>query len=274
MAFNSVLYLTFLTIAVLVYWFLPPRLRRVFVLLASLVFYASCSVVFFVLPIVIAALVYAFGKSIQSASDRARLWVRVGICCVLLPLIFFKYRAFLLGNLTWFWIILGAHRPSWITTVALPVGISFYTFEAIAYLIDVRQGRVSMPGFMDLCLFFLFWPNILSGPIVRARELVPQLTFRKPFEAAFVFQGVDRVIWGLVQKNVIANILGIWVNKGFALNAPRSSPLPLACRFISILPLTPTSPLAPRACSASHSRRIFAFLTTPQRLPIFGRAGT
>ncbi|HEY1423038.1 MAG TPA: MBOAT family O-acyltransferase, partial [Candidatus Acidoferrum sp.] len=96
------------------------------------------------------------------------------------------------------------------------LGISFYTFEAIAYLIDLRKGRVKLPGFFDLCLFFLFWPNILSGPLVRARELMPQLIFHKQFEPRFCFEGLDRLIWGLVQKNVFANVLGIWVDRGFA----------------------------------------------------------
>ena len=100
--------------------------------------------------------------------------------------------------------------------MVFPVGVSFYTFEAIAYLIDVRQGRVKMPSFADLCLFFFFWPNILSGPIVRARELMPQLKFDRKFEPRFMFEGFDRIVWGLVQKNVIANVLGIWVDRGFA----------------------------------------------------------
>jgi alginate O-acetyltransferase complex protein AlgI len=224
MPFNSIAYLIFLALAVLVYWLLPRRFRSIFVLLASMVFYASWSMIFVVVPLLIATLVYVFGKSIQSDPSRAKLWVRAGIFCVLLPLIFFKYRSFLLGNLTWLTIV-SSHRPSWVSTIVLPIGISFYTFEAIAYLVDVRQGRVNVPKFLDLCLFFLFWPNILSGPIVRARQLLPQLGFGKPFEPRFVFEGLDRIVWGLVQKNVIANILGIWVNKGFALTAPRPSTL-------------------------------------------------
>jgi alginate O-acetyltransferase complex protein AlgI len=225
MPFNSAPYLVFLALAVAVYWLLRPRFRRVFVLLASLVFYASWSFVFVAIPVFMAGLVYVFGTCIQADTARAKRWSRLGIVCVLVPLIFFKYRVLLLANLTWLTILFGAHHLSWASTIALPVGISFYTFEAIAYLVDVRQGRVAMPKFMDLCLFFLFWPNIVSGPIVRARELVPQLSFRKPFEARFVFEGLDRVIWGLVQKNVIANILGIWVNKGFAQTSSRPSTL-------------------------------------------------
>jgi alginate O-acetyltransferase complex protein AlgI len=72
---------------------------------------------------------------------------------------------------------------------------------------------------MDLCLFFMFWPNIMSGPIVRGRELIPQLKFQFGFEPRFAFEGIDRLICGLVQKNVIANTLGLWVGKGFSSKA-------------------------------------------------------
>jgi alginate O-acetyltransferase complex protein AlgI len=115
--------------------------------------------------------------------------------------------------------MLGMPAHSFAASIAFPMGISFYTFEAVAYLIDIRQGRVKTPGFLDLCIFFFFWPNILSGPIVRARELIPQLSFQKAFEGRFVFEGMDRLVWGLVQKNVVANLLGIWVDKGFAVTS-------------------------------------------------------
>ena len=215
MPFNSVLYLTFLFVAVIVYWLLPHGLRRAFVLAASLAFYASWGIIFVWLPLLIAGIVYLFGTRIQFDSAWARRWMWFGTGCVLFVLIVFKYRAFVLSNLNVLFAPFGTHPSSLATAIAFPMGISFYTFEAIAYLVDVRQGRVKIPSFLDLCLFFLFWPNILSGPILRARELVPQLSFRKPFEPRFVFEGLDRLVWGLVQKNVVANMLGIWVDKGF-----------------------------------------------------------
>ena len=86
--------------------------------------------------------------------------------------------------------------------VAVPLGISFYTFEAISYLIDVRQGRVKPARFSDLYLFVMFWPHLIAGPIVRFRELVPQFRFEKRFEVPMLIAGLDRLIWGLVQKNL------------------------------------------------------------------------
>jgi D-alanyl-lipoteichoic acid acyltransferase DltB (MBOAT superfamily) len=219
MPFNSLSYLALLSVTVGVYWLLPPQWRRGFVLLASVGFYASWGAEFVVLPLLMAGIVFLFSRVIVQHAVRAKQWQWLGIGCALVLLIFFKYRTFVLVNLSLISAHPGVQTFSVAKTIALPMGISFYTLEAIAYLIDVRQRRLAMPKLFDLCLFFLFWPNILSGPIVRGRELMPQLGFRKPFEARFVFEGVDRVIWGLVQKNVFANLLGLWVDKGFSRSA-------------------------------------------------------
>lgn len=218
MAFNSVPYLVLLATAAAAFWLLPAALRRGFVLLASVAFYAAWGLEFVWLPLLMASIVYAFGRQIASRVTEAKHWARLGVLLLLVLLIFFKYRGFLAANLQQLGILRVASLPPWLASVAFPVGISFLTFEAVAYLVDLRQGRVKMPGFFDLCLFFFFWPNVLSGPIVRARELMPRLKFQKPFEPRFVFEGLDRLVWGLVQKNAIANLLGIWVNRGFAPN--------------------------------------------------------
>ena len=218
MTFNSVPYLVLLAVAVLVHWMLPPRFRKAFVFVVSVAFYGSWGIVFVWLPLLVAGIVFAIGRQITLDPVATKTWVRFGITCLLGLLILFKYRQFVLSNLILIGIPIGAGRTSFVASIAFPAGISFYIFEAIGYLIDLRQGRVKMPSFVDLCLFFFFWPNILSGPIVRARELMPQLSFERVFEAGFVFRGMDRIIWGLVQKNVVANVLGTWVDRGFVQN--------------------------------------------------------
>jgi D-alanyl-lipoteichoic acid acyltransferase DltB (MBOAT superfamily) len=215
MAFNSVTYLGFLGAVISLYWVLPASLRRTFVLLASVAFYASWNILFVGLPLLVAGVVFVCGKAIQADCHGRKKWTRIGVAILLATLAVFKYRVFLVANLGYQGVQIGRDWTSLATSVAFPIGISFYTFEAIAYLIDVRQGRVRMPGFVELCLFFFFWPNILSGPLVRARELMPQLNFEKVFEPRFLFEGFDRIIWGLVQKNVIANVVGLWVDRGF-----------------------------------------------------------
>ena len=216
MPFNSLAYLVLLAIVVVLYWAMPVRFRRVFIFVAGVVFYASWGLLFVWVPLVVAGVVYLAGKQMVGDSGTARTWLWLGISGLLALLILFKYRFFLAGSLQIVANPLGSQHVSWLASIAFPIGISFYTFAAIGYLVDIRQGRVKTPTFVDLVLFFFFWPNILSGPIVRARELMPQLSFSKPFEARYFFEGLDRLIWGLVQKVVIANVLGTWVDRGFA----------------------------------------------------------
>ena len=104
-------------------------------------------------------------------------------------------------------------------SIALPLGISFYSFEAVSYLVDKRQGRIKQETFADLLLFVTFWPHMIAGPIVRFRELVPQFRAGKSWEWGMLVRGLDRIVWGLVQKNLIANNLGAWVNEGFSAHA-------------------------------------------------------
>lgn len=222
MPFNSLSYLGFLLAVVILFWILPATLRRALVVAASLAFYASWNVMFLWLPLAVASVVFICGKLIETRPATARRWLWIGVGVLLVLLAVFKYSAFAITNLSSLWVTLkGAPFPM-ASSFVFPVGISFYTFEAIAYLMDVRQRRVKMPGFVDLCLFFFFWPNILSGPIVRARELMPQLRFDKLFEARLGFEGADRIVWGLVQKNVIANVLGTWVDRGFSAQSTRA----------------------------------------------------
>jgi alginate O-acetyltransferase complex protein AlgI len=233
MPFNSLPYLVLLVVVVVVHWLLPIRFRRVFVLSASLAFYASWSLIFLWVPLMVAGLVYLIGTQIVKGSTKAKMWLWLGIIALLSLLILFKYAGLVAANLNHLAGWVSAPHFSLATAVAFPIGISFYTFEAIAYLFDVRQCRVKMPKFLDLVLFFLFWPNVLSGPLVRARELMPQLSFNKPFEARFFFEGLDRLIWGLVQKVVIANVLGIWVDRGYSPSV-MSRPLTLDGWFLAI----------------------------------------
>lgn len=207
MQFNTYSYLLFLALAASVFWMLPNAWRRWFVLFCSLAFYATWSLAYTLLPIGICGLTYLFARGMADHPRRARAHLWGGIGSVVGVLAFFKYRAFVLENL---------HLdPGSLGSFALPLGISFYSFEAISFLIDVRQGRVRQFRFSDLCLFVLFWPHLIAGPIVRVRELVPQFRFERQFELVMLTRGLDRLLWGLFQKNVVANSLGSWVDEGF-----------------------------------------------------------
>src|SRR2546426_2251920 len=215
MQFNSYSYLFFLLVTVIAFWLLPVGYRRGYVLLVSIAFYASWNPYFVAIPFVICVIVYLSAQGMARKPATAGATFRCGVAAILIILAFFKYRGFVLQNLS-----LASFGPAMpqlaiAANLALPLGISFYSFEAISFLLDTRQRRVTSVGFMDLCLFIMFWPHLVAGPIVRVRELVPQLRFDREFDASQTISGLDRLLWGLIQKNVFANSLGGWVDDGF-----------------------------------------------------------
>jgi alginate O-acetyltransferase complex protein AlgI len=215
MQFNSYSYLLLLLVTVLLFWNLPIRFRHAYVLTLSILFYASWNVYFLIIPVTMCVIVFWSSSNIREgglARGRA-LWVGVGAIVAILGV--FKYGHFIAENFSTLSTWLGLEPLPLAWRLALPLGISFYSFEAISYLLDTRQGRVKSASFRDLFLFIMFWPHLIAGPIVRTRELIPQLKFDKPFESRFVFSGLDRLLLGLVQKNLIANTIGGWVDEGF-----------------------------------------------------------
>jgi D-alanyl-lipoteichoic acid acyltransferase DltB (MBOAT superfamily) len=208
MQFNSYSYLLSLPIVVAIFWMLPIRARRAYVVMLSLAFCATWNLVLIALPLAIALVTYGCATLIRHNPSRAPILLRIGIGLIVTVLAFFKYRGFLTG-------------ASWFAAIGLPLGISFYSFEAISYLIDTRQGRTPSRSFADLWLFLIFWPHLIAGPIVRSRELLPQFSFDKRFEPRFAIEGLDRLLLGLVQKNVIANSLAPWVDDGFVPSVAR-----------------------------------------------------
>ena len=218
MQFNSYSYLLILVPAVAVFWTLPTSWRRWYVLSVSLLFYATWNPLFVLLPIAICCSTYLCARLMQADTARSPAWMWAGIAMVLAALSFFKYRGFVLYNLSSWLAALGVFHNVRAATIVLPLGISFYSFEAISYLVDVRQKRLSNLDFIDLCIFICFWPHLIAGPIVRARELIPQLKFNPQFDPAFVIRGLDRIVWGLVQKNLIANGIAGWIDGGFMPN--------------------------------------------------------
>ena len=204
-------------LAVVVFWALPIRLRRGYVLALSLLFYATWSPYLVVIPLMLCTITFLCARVIRENKGKARAGhaLRFGIAVIITILGVAKYRGFVIGNLSFVIPWLRSHPLPVIAMVGLPLGISFYSFEAISYLLDTRQGRSQSSSFMDLALFIMFWPHLIAGPIVRGRELIPQLKLDRPFEVRFIYAGLDRLILGLVQKNFIANSLGSWVDDGF-----------------------------------------------------------
>jgi alginate O-acetyltransferase complex protein AlgI len=213
--FNSYSYLVILAPLVLLFWGLPARFRHTYLLILSLLFYTSWTWIYAPLPLLVCSGAFLCARQIIKKPESARRMMWVGVGFVLSVLAFFKYRGFVVENLGWMLRPLGMSPRILTVSLALPLGISFYSFEAISYLIDTQQGRLKQTRFRDLSLFVTFFPHLIAGPIVRVRELIPQFAFNKTFNNAMLLRGLDRLLLGLVQKNLIANNLAAWVDEGF-----------------------------------------------------------
>ncbi len=223
MQFNSYSYVLLLIPAAGLFWALPASLRRWYVLALSIAYYATWNVAFLGVPLLLCLGVQVVARVLISGAKHSRAWFWGGIGFVLSLFLFLRYRDFLAANVNSVLTAIGAAPVSAALQIAVPLGISFYSFEAISYLIDARQGRIKHSRFSDLYLFVMFWPHLMAGPIVRFRELAPQLGFTREFEMPMLLRGLDRLVWGLVQKNLIANTLGAFVDEGFVSIAVRAN---------------------------------------------------
>jgi alginate O-acetyltransferase complex protein AlgI len=222
MQFNSYSYLGLLFAGVAGFWALPSKLRRMYVLALSIGFYSTWSPVYVVVPVALCFGVYFIAQRCV-AGPNARSWYWAGIGYALAFLVAFRYQEPIGGALAALERALRAAPARTAIQIAVPLGISFYTFEAISYLIDVRQKRTVPNRFGNLLLFVMFWPHVIAGPIVRFRELAPQLGFEKKFELSMLISGMDRLVWGLVQKNLLADPLSRFVDEGFLVQISRAN---------------------------------------------------
>jgi alginate O-acetyltransferase complex protein AlgI len=223
MLFNSVTYLLiFLPIVALLNWSVPERCRLWIVLLASVVFYGFWRIEFVPLLIFSAGLDYVLALWIENTDNQVqrRRIMLVSVAVNLGILGVFKYLLFFRDTL---WSLAGwlGYHPTFIDLyVILPLGISFYIFATISYVIDVyRKDFKAERNFVVYCCFVVFFPHLVAGPILRARNLIPQL--RKPanIDWSDVQTGVSRILQGLFLKVVLADTIADFVDKGFARDA-------------------------------------------------------
>jgi alginate O-acetyltransferase complex protein AlgI len=203
-----------------VYWLLPDtRLARVWLLLASAIFYAQWSAPFLLLIAASTSIDYVVSRrlpaTVHAGTRRALLAASVAVNLGLLAA--FKYAPLLAGTLGQVLALAGVPVPPLEMPALLPLGISFYTFEAISYVVDVYRGR-SAPArsALEYALYILFFPHLVAGPIVRARELLPQL--RRPRRRNWVRMelALRLFLTGLFKKVVIADHLARVADPVFA----------------------------------------------------------
>ena len=226
MIFHSLEFLVFFVTTVTIYWALPHRWQNVLLLVASYMFYGWVHPWFLGLIFATTFIDYlsALGMGRWPARKKLFLWTSIVSNFGLLG--FFKYFNFFVDNISAVAAAVGWHISGPVLSVLLPVGISFYTFQAISYTIDVYWGRVqARRTFIDLALFVSFFPHLVAGPIMRARTLLPQVEQPRRFSANAARNSTVLIVWGLFKKLVIADNVGVIANKVFALQSPDFFPL-------------------------------------------------
>ena len=214
MVFTSISFALFLPVVFVLYWLVFRRLRwqNAFVLAASYVFYGWWDWRFLLLIALTSATSYAAGRLISRGRGR-RVWLWANVLLNLGILGLFKYYDFFAAELAG---LLGVSADPLLLHLVLPVGISFYTFQAVGYTVDVYKGRVEAER--DAVAFFAyvaFFPQLVAGPIERARNLLPQFGAARRFDYGQAVDGARQILWGLFKKMVVADNCAVWVDLCF-----------------------------------------------------------
>ena len=227
MIFSSPIFLLlFLPVVLTVYALLPGlRAKNLWLLLTSLVFYAWGEVIFIFLLLASTLLNYFFGLWVDRTEDvgRRKLAAGIAVAANVGLLAFFKYADFAVASLNSLLTFAGA-SPFPQPHILLPIGISFFTFHAISYVVDIyRRKWKAARDPKDVALYIFFFPQLIAGPILRWNAIAPQLAERRTSGDEFA-EGIRRFAGGLAKKMLIANALALPADQIFALPANQLSP--------------------------------------------------
>ena len=230
MVFSAPIFLFgFLPIALLLYFLSPKRLKNIVLLLISLTFYAWGEVFYLIVMLISIIANYVIGLLLNSAHVKQdnldvtrhfgspKLFLVLGVCINLCLLITFKYANFLNDNVN---VLLEAWHfdPINLEPVHLPLGISFFTFQALSYTVDVYRKQVAVQrNILDFALYISLFPQLIAGPIVRYKDIAEQISERNTSLNMFA-NGSRRFIYGLAKKTLIANSLGQVADDIFAIS--------------------------------------------------------
>ncbi len=208
MLFNSFDFLIFLPLVTLLFFLLPNKFRVYFLLVASCVFYCYFIPIYLLLLLFIILIDYYVGLKIEKHTDHKKKWLLISIFANVGILAVFKYFNFFITN---FNDVFGTSAS--MLKIILPIGLSFHTFQAMAYTIEVYRGTVKAEKDLSVyALYVLFYPQLVAGPIERPQHLLPQLHKKQYFSAQNLLDGLRLIVWGYFKKLVIADNLSLIVD--------------------------------------------------------------
>lgn len=215
MLFNSFDFLILFPFIFLLYWIIPTKytsIRKAFLILVSFLLYLNWKSWFALVLIGVIVVTYLFARWLQNA-DRQKGVVVGGVILAFLPLLFFKYYNFVNESVWGLLSNVGLRYELKGLNWAVPIGISFFSFQAVGYLLDVYHKRVEVEkNFWDYTLFVSFFPQVVSGPISKADELLPQIKSLPKFDYEKARSGMQWLLWGLFLKVVLADRVGLYVD--------------------------------------------------------------
>ena len=211
MLFPTLDYLFFLPLVVGLYWAVPRKYRGMVIIIASLLFYGSWSLAYLPLLVGIAAMSWGLGCWIENQHQSGKPisnFVFLGaIVSLFIPLILFKYWDWLGWNINTLIGYTGSESQIPMLDWVLPVGISFFTFQAVAYVVDVKRKGKAERKFGRFFAFIAFFPQLVAGPIVRRHELLPQLKYPPYLSSGMISEGIYRIMKGMAKKLLIADVM-------------------------------------------------------------------
>lgn len=228
MNFNSPIFFVFLALTFLVYWKLHKKGQNVFLLFCNYLFYGWWDWRFLLLIFFSSFIDFTIGKKIfhaQEAKKKKQLLI-LSIVVNLAILGFFKYFNFFVGSFQDLLMVFGLPSLPFTTLrIILPIGISFYTFQKMTYAIEIYQGKIRPSGSaVEFFVFVSFFPQILSGPIERASNLLRQFGEDRKFALSQAYDGMRRILWGLFKKVVIADNLATVIGRVYGNPSGASGP--------------------------------------------------
>ena len=221
MIFHSLDFVLFFIAVTLLYWRLGHRAQNVLLLVSSYFFYGYVHPWFLSLIGASTVIDYASARGMERWPERKRTFMAVSVISNFGMLGFFKYFNFFADNVHAALAAAGMEVGMPVLRVLLPVGISFYTFQAMSYTIDVYRGELrARRSLLDVAVFISFFPHLVAGPIQRASFLLPQVEEKRRFSIERAASGFYLMVWGFFKKLVIADNVGVIANKVFALSDP------------------------------------------------------
>ncbi len=239
MLFNSVIFALFIPIVFILYWFIVnKKLSRQNILLfvASYFFYACWDWRFMLLLMFSTLLDFFTGKKMEENPNKKKMWFWLSITVNIGFLAVFKYFNFFIDSFSDLLSACNVNVNITSLDIILPVGISFYTFHGLSYVIDIYNNKIKAEkNFIDYAVFVSFFPLLVAGPIERATHLLPQVKKERKFDYDFAVSGMRLILWGFFKKIMIADRLAVFVNNAYAdIPGAAGFPIILAAIFFTL----------------------------------------